>query len=73
MLVLGRRHLLAVLAECVDHYDRHRPHRSLSQHAPSNADAVAARAPAPIYDIYGSHLSRLDVLCGLLHECRLAT
>ncbi len=71
MLVLGRRHLQAVLAEYVDHYDRHRPHRSLSQHVPSNADAVRARAPAPIYVIYGSHLRRLDVLGGLIHEYRL--
>jgi hypothetical protein len=62
-------------AEYVDRYDRHRPHRSLSQHAPSNADAVAALAPAPapICDIYGSRLRRLDVLCGLLHEYRLVT
>ena len=35
MLILGRRHLEAVLAEYVEHYNSHRPHRSLSQRAPS--------------------------------------
>jgi putative transposase len=38
MLILGRRHLEDVLGECVDHYNRHRPHWSLSQQAPSSGD-----------------------------------
>ncbi len=33
MLILGRRHLATVLAEYVEHYNSHRPHRSLSQRA----------------------------------------
>ncbi|MGC9671352.1 integrase core domain-containing protein [Planosporangium sp. 12N6] len=31
MLVVGRRHLQSVLIEYVDHYNAHRPHRSLGQ------------------------------------------
>ena len=31
MLILGRRHLEVVLAKYVEHYNSHRPHRSLNQ------------------------------------------
>jgi putative transposase len=34
MLILGGRHLQAVLAEYVDHYNVHRPHRALGQEPP---------------------------------------
>jgi transposase InsO family protein len=34
LLILGRRHLEAVLAEYVDHYNGHRPHRFLGQRPP---------------------------------------
>ena len=34
MLILGRRHLEAVLAGYVGHYNSHRPHRSLGLQAP---------------------------------------
>jgi putative transposase len=34
MLIFGRRHLESVLAEYVDHYNAHRPHRSLGQAPP---------------------------------------
>jgi hypothetical protein len=40
MLILGRRHLQAVLAEYVEHYNAHRPHRSLSQRPPTGSDAT---------------------------------
>jgi transposase InsO family protein len=67
MLILGRRHLEAVLREYVKHYNQHRPHRSLGQRAPSNADA----APAPTREPYGAHIRRANVLGGLIHEYRL--
>jgi hypothetical protein len=41
ILILGRRHLEAVLPEYVDHHNLHRPHRSLGQHAPSASDTTA--------------------------------
>jgi transposase InsO family protein len=31
LLIAGKRHLRCVLAEYVDHYNTHRPHRSLNQ------------------------------------------
>ncbi len=34
MLILGRRHLVAVLGEFVDHYNTHRPHRRIGQAPP---------------------------------------
>lgn len=34
MLIVNRRHLVAVLAEYVAHFNDHRPHRALGQAAP---------------------------------------
>jgi transposase InsO family protein len=41
LLITGQRHLTVVLREFVEHYNTHRPHRSLDQHPP------AGRAPPP--------------------------
>ena len=67
MLILGRRHLDAVLVEYVEHYNAHRPHRALGQRAPSTLDAT----PAPIDDIDLAKLRRTDRLGGLIHEYRM--
>ena len=56
VLILGRRHLETVLAECIEHYNSHRPHRSLSQRAPSALDT----APALIGDVDLARLRRTD-------------
>jgi putative transposase len=66
MLILGRRHLEAVLAD-VEHYNSHRPHRSLSQRPPSALDT----APALIGDVDLTRLRRTDHLGGLIHEHRM--
>ena len=42
MLILGRRHLEAVLTEYVEHYNAHRPHRSLDQRVPGDPDRTPA-------------------------------
>jgi putative transposase len=68
MLILGRRHLQAVLAEYVEHYNVHRPHRSLDQRAPSALDTP----PALIGDVDPARLRRTDRLGGLIHEYRIA-
>jgi transposase InsO family protein len=35
MLIVGRLHLLRVLAEYLEHYNDHRPHRALDQRPPN--------------------------------------
>ncbi len=66
-LVLGRRHLEAVLVEYVEHYNAHRPHRSLRQRAPSALDT----APVLTGDVDIARLRRTDRLGGLIHEYRM--
>ena len=68
MLILGRRHLEAVLAEYVEHYNAHRPHRSLNQRSPSALDAT----PSLIGDADLARPRRADRLGGLIHEYRMA-
>jgi transposase InsO family protein len=60
LLITGPRHLAAVLEQYVEHYNTHRPHRSLDQRPP------AARTPPP----RGATVRplRRDRLDGLLHE-----
>ena len=60
LLITGHRHLAAVLQEFVEHYNTHRPHRSLDQHPP-------ARRTSPPYGATIRPLRR-DRLGGLLHE-----
>ncbi|HVA09659.1 MAG TPA: integrase core domain-containing protein [Acidimicrobiales bacterium] len=67
MLILGRRHLEAVLAEYVEHYNSHRPHRSLSQRPPATSNA----APPTIGDVGAARPRRADRLGGLIHEYRM--
>ena len=66
-LILGRRHLETVLAEYVEHYNSHRPHRSLIQRAPSALDM----APVLIGEVDPARLRRTDPLGGLIHEYRI--
>ncbi len=60
LLITGPRHLAVVLREYVDHYNTHRPHRSLHQHPP------AGRTPPPS-DASVRPLRR-DRLGDLIHE-----
>ena len=68
MLILGRRHLEAVLAEHVEHYNSHRPHRSLSQRPPSTPHT----APSTIGNIATARLRRIVCLGGFIHEHKMA-
>jgi putative transposase len=61
MLITGERHLRLVLDEYVDHYNTHRPHRTLQQSPP----AGRARPPA---QVAGMHVVRRDKLGGLIRE-----
>jgi putative transposase len=61
MLILGCRQLRAVLAEYVDHYNGHRPHRALGQAPPLGSGEPPAFVPA-------GRVVRRDRLGGLIHE-----
>lgn len=67
MLILGRRHLEAVLSEYLAHYNSHRPHRSLGQRAPSEPNATRPLLGDP--DL--TKLRRTDRPGGLVHEYRM--
>jgi putative transposase len=60
MLIIGRHHLAVVLREFVEHYNTHRPHRSLDQHPPAGRTSPPSGATVrPL---------RRDRLGGLLRE-----
>jgi putative transposase len=61
MLITGERHLRLVLSEYVDHYNVHRPHRTLGQSPP------AGRECPPIMDP-NVRVLRRDRLGGLIRE-----
>jgi transposase InsO family protein len=61
MLIVGERHLGLVLSEYVDHYDSHRPHRTLKQNPP------AGRSHPPATET-NFRVLRRDRLGGLIHE-----
>ncbi len=61
MLITGERHLQLVLAEYVDHYNVHRPHRTLHQSPPAGRE----HPPVPGANV---RILRRDRLGGLIHE-----
>lgn len=61
MLIFGRRHLQSVLTDYVDHYNSHRPHRSLGQAPPLGP----AHLPVAVT---GRRAVRRDRLGGLISE-----
>ena len=60
MLITGPRHLDVVLREYVQHFNAHRPHRSLDQRPP--AGGTPPRSSATVRPL------RRDRLGGLIHE-----
>jgi putative transposase len=67
MLIFGRRHLEAVLAEYVLNYNDHRPHRSLGQRCPHSLE----KTQTALADIDPTRLHRADRLGVLIHEYRM--
>ena len=61
MLIAGERHLRLVLGEDTDHYDGHRPHRSLRQ------DPPAGRLHPPV-EMSNMRVLRRDRLGGFIRE-----
>ena len=61
MLIAGQRHLRAVLAEYVAHYNQHRPHRAMDLRPPDGGHTPAA-------DLATARIRLRKVLGGLIHE-----
>jgi putative transposase len=59
ILVLGERHLRTVLTEYIDHYDRHRPHRTLQQRPPDAPNNSPSPPSDPIKIVRSARLSGL--------------
>jgi putative transposase len=64
ILIVNRRHLEKVLREFVEHYNRHRPHRSLGQRSPEPGRAALRE----LTDVDPSRLLCTNRLGGLIHE-----
>jgi transposase InsO family protein len=67
VLVFHRHQLETVLTDFIDHYNAHRPHRSLGQQVPN----AAGKTPRLVNDPDPARLRRTDKLGGLIHEYRL--
>jgi hypothetical protein len=70
ILILGRRHLKAVLAEYVEHYDSHRSNRSLSQ-GPLPPPMRHVPHRHTIGDVDAAMLRRAGRLGGLIHKYQM--
>jgi putative transposase len=67
LLIANRRHLQHVLAEFVDHYNHHRPHRALGLSAPEPRHPPPTPATPSAATIHKN-----DRLGGLIHEYTIA-
>jgi transposase InsO family protein len=67
LLIVNRRHLERVLRVFVDHYNSHRPHRSLNLEPPDPPARKLRVVRAPTAGV-----ERRDCLGGLVHEYNLA-
>lgn len=65
-IIWNERQLRRLLDEYIDHYNGHRPHRSLEQHAPD--DDVGAVIEPP----FGRNVERHSTCAGLINEYRTA-
>ncbi|MFI8991511.1 integrase core domain-containing protein [Streptomyces antimycoticus] len=63
ILITGQKHLGLIVNEYAEHYNRHRPHRTLGQRPP---DPLITPEPRPASD--PTPVSRHDRLGGLIHE-----
>ena len=67
LLIINRRHLERVLRVYIDHYNSHRPHRSLDVTPPDPATLRRRTV-----DAVATGVQRRDRLSGLIHEYSLA-
>jgi putative transposase len=67
LLIINRRHLEGVLPIYIEHYNTHRPHRSLQQRPPTGGPPQGSATVVTL-----ERIRRHDVLGGLIHEYRSA-
>ncbi|GAA1531875.1 hypothetical protein GCM10009827_057020 [Dactylosporangium maewongense] len=60
MFIAGERHLTRVLTEYTEHYNGHRPHRSLGQRPPN--------PPSQVVDLTAARVQRRPIPGGLINE-----
>jgi putative transposase len=65
VLILGERHLHAVLTEYQAHYNMARPHQGVGQSVPSDERDTP---PATMIDVDSERIRRKPVLGGLINE-----
>ena len=65
MLILGERHLPAVLTEYQVYYNTARPHQGIAQHVPDDERGVPRTT---VTDIDRQRIRREPVLNGLINE-----
>jgi putative transposase len=70
VLILGERHLRAVLTEYQVHYNTARPHQGIAQHVPDDEPDTPR---ATVTDIDTQQVNRKPVLGGLINEYAHAT
>ncbi len=63
MLIFGPAHLRVVLSEYLEHYNGHRPHRSLDQQPPAGPRLRLING-----DIGDNQVDRKEVLGGLINQ-----
>jgi putative transposase len=68
ILIINEHHLRRALAEYLRHYNAARPHRSLGQLTPAQADT---HPPEPV-NLAEFRIRRKQILGGLTHECYIA-
>ena len=61
LLIINRRHLMALLTDYMAQFNHHRPHRALNQAAPLRS------LPPPVAR-FQPQVRRRDILAGLIHE-----
>jgi putative transposase len=68
LLIVNEHHLRRVLTEYLGHYNTARPHRSLGQLTPAQADTC----PPELVNLAEHRIHRKQVLSGLTHEYHIA-
>jgi putative transposase len=67
ILIVNERHLCRILRIYLDHFNTSRPHRTLGQLAPAQAETQ----PPPVIDLADYQVRRRPILDGLTSEYQI--